>query len=256
MFKIDIVGTGSDGNCIIIDDDLVIDLGVKKKEFIEHFDGEVGSQKEQKERLIQLLDDKSAYLITHRHGDHIQVPILNVLDKDKPWALLRKLYANESVANHIPKKSKQLAKFKLGDGHLLKPDIEFEIAGKQTYHIKTFKLEHDVENQGFIITNEAGETLVYATDTSTMKHCPRSSDGYDVIMLEGNYDEDKIDTDLVSEDPAVADRALRNLRHLSVQAFEDFVRKNSKSSTIVYQLHESVEYGLASDFVSPDELKN
>lgn len=257
-FEIDIIGTGSSGNCIIIDNDLIIDVGVPKKRIIAHFDGEeaVEAMKptEQNNRLVEILGEKSAIFITHRHGDHLQLPVLNVLDKQRPWLLKNMVHTNQSVVDFIKERSKQLSGFEIAN--VINEDSQFEIVGKtQTYKISTFRLVHDVPNQGFIIENELGETLLYATDTSTMQFVPTGR--YDYLLVEGNYDENKIEFDieqsLTNADldektaKAMADRALRNLRHLSVQQFEDFVRRNMKPTSIIYQLHESEGFGIRSD---------
>ena len=181
MFKVDIIGTGSTGNAVVIDDKLLIDCGLT-------FD-----------KLGDKVMGIEHIFITHRHGDHIKVPTLSKIYKDRPWVLL-----------------------------------------------ETFKLYHDVPNQGFVITNEDGETLLFATDTNSMISAPRRK--YDYLVVEGNYDEDKVVEASLSDDDITAMRAQRNLRHLSVQSFENFVRAHSKEDSVIYQLHESDTFGVSSEF--------
>lgn len=272
-FNIEIVGTGSKGNCIIIDNDIVIDVGLPFTTL--------------KSKLL----NASAILITHRHGDHLKLPNINQLLNERPWLVKYRLYTNKNVVDKIHE-TKNLVNTPISEKNIIDENSQFIIKGKtQTYKVKTFALVHDVPNQGFIIENEKGETLIYATDTETMEYAPNEK--FDYILVEGNYDEDKINDDLdfelnflnifkqyvdegkLSEDYdnlsddeildliatdmsetiteiqnkvfSMIDRANRNSRHLSVQKFENFCRKHSKPDTIIYQLHESEGFGLRSD---------
>lgn len=276
-FDINIIGTGSSGNCIVINDELVIDIGLSYS------------------TLKDVLDNPKtkAIFVTHRHIDHLQPSNINQLRINRPWAIKYKLYTNANVLEKI-RENKNLTSFNVGNPNkqIIDEHSEFEIKSeKHHYKIRTFKLVHDVPNQGFVITNELGESLVYATDTETMEYAPNEK--FDYILVEGNYDEDKVNEDLdfeynflrlfrqyedegeipegyddLSDDEvldlvatdlsefvdklqdeviALIDRADRNSRHLSVQAFEDFCRKHSKPNTVIYQLHESEGFGLRSD---------
>ena len=272
-FNIEIVGTGSKGNCIVLDDEIVIDVGLPFTTL--------------KSKLLTA----SAILITHRHGDHLKLPNINQLVIERPWFVKYRVYTNQNVVDKIHE-TKNLTNVTIDENNIIGENSAFTIKGKsQTYKVKTFKLVHDVPNQGFVIENENGETLIYATDTETMEFAPNEK--FDYILVEGNYDEDKINDDLdfelnflnifkqyledgllsenydnLSDDEildliatdmsetiteiqakvfSMIDRATRNSRHLSVQKFEDFCRKHSKPNTIIYQLHESEGFGLRSD---------
>ena len=126
--------------------------------------------------------------------------------------------------------------------------FEFEANGNK-YEVETYPLYHDVENQGFIFTKN-GKTLIHATDTATMKDAPKRK--YDVILVEGNYDESKVIENLQSDVYELRRRASRNLRHLSIQAHENFVKAHSHEDTIAIMLHESYDYGLGIS----DDLKS
>ena len=128
---------------------------------------------------------------------------------------------------------------------------DFEIKmGDDTYRVETYPLYHDVENQGFVFTKNGQSTLIHATDTSTMKDAPQIQ--YDIILVEGNYDESKLIEYLQSEDRNTRYRAARNLRHLSIQAHENFVKSHSHPETQSLMLHESYDFGLGMS----DELKD
>lgn len=276
-FDINIIGTGSSGNCIVINNELVVDIGLSYS------------------TLKDVLDNPNtaAIFVTHRHIDHLQPSNINQLRINRPWLIKYKLYTNANVLDKI-RENKNLTNFNVGnpDKQIIDEHSQFEIKTKNhTYNIQTFKLVHDVPNQGFVIKNELGESLIYATDTETMEYAPNEK--FDYILVEGNYDEDKVNEDLdfdynfvrlfrqaeedgeipegyenLTDDEvldlvatdlsdfvddlqnkviALIDRANRNSRHLSVQEFEDFCRKHSKPTSIIYQLHESEGFGLRSD---------
>ena len=64
------------------------------------------------------------------------------------------------------------------------------------YQLKTYKLVHDVENYGLVFTNlDTGKTLIHATDTETMKYAPEGK--YDTLLIEGNYEEERLDKAVV-----------------------------------------------------------
>jgi conserved hypothetical protein len=230
MFKVDIIGTGSTGNAVVIDDKLLIDCGLT-------FD-----------KLGDKVMGVEHIFITHRHGDHIKVPTLSKIYKDRPWVLREGLHCNSDVAEFIKLKNNSRFKFEVPSKNIFTEHgfhFDIELGGKK-YHIETFKLYHDVPNQGFVITNEDGETLLFATDTNSMISAPRRK--YDYLVVEGNYDEDKVVEASLSDDDITAMRAQRNLRHLSVQSFENFVRAHSKEDSVIYQLHESDTFGVSSEF--------
>lgn len=227
-FKINIINTGSNGNAILIDDAIMIDCGLPFKTLKEY-------------NILDL----DVLFITHRHGDHLNMSVLRNIDKLRPWNKLSSMiYTNKDVAEKINTDKKLQDKVKNIIAH---GDI-FEItANNKIYKVEVFKCAHDVENTGFVFTNEENETLIFATDTSTMKYAPNML--YDYIVVEGNYDEVKLKTDQLSDNYEVRRRAFRNLRHLSIQQFEDFVTNYSKPDSEVWQLHESNEYGAISRLI-------
>lgn len=249
-FNVNIVSTGSVGNCIVIDDYIVIDFGLP-----------YSPKDKTKVGCSDALSKAEVIFVTHRHGDHLNPAVVKRLHRERPNRLANQLYVNSDVLEKLytdddlnPNVSTPKAKtnsLELPTDHILTENSNFDItipSTGRTYNVQAFKLVHDVENQGFVFTNEEGETLVFATDTNTMEFAPRRL--FDYIVVEGNYDEDKVFDDMISDNYESRRRAVRNLRHLSIQQFEDFVMKNSHANTIVYQLHESGEYGVRSDLNS------
>ena len=73
-FKINIIGTGSSGNCVVIDNSIVIDCGLPIK------------------KIGQTVINADAIFITHRHSDHLNLSILHHLYRKAPWKLTQSLY--------------------------------------------------------------------------------------------------------------------------------------------------------------------
>lgn len=242
MFKIDVKYTGSKGNVTIIDDSIMIDCGVAYK------------------YVADVMPTIDKIFITHRHDDHLKLTALKQMYKRMPWKLENDIFMNEDTWNHaiekvgdkIPIEQMKNGKnvLRTTSGEMVKNNIKdnitttFTSSGRE-YSITTFELDHDVENQGFILTNDKNETLVYATDTSHLNYLPKSQ--YDYLVIEGNYDQQKMMEGLGSDDPNEVNRAVRNMRHLSIQDFIDIIYSHSHEDTEVYQLHESDTYGSNSE---------
>lgn len=223
---IEIVATGSSGNFNVIDDVIAIDCGVKR------------------DIVKPYMPKLEHVLISHQHGDHISLPVLRMFKREKP-GLLSNVHVNKSTREMVFKHDADIAERLCG--WLLAHSHRVLKTSKGDYHVRTFRLYHDVENQGFVITSPNGERLVHATDTCTMQSAPEEM--YDYILVEGNWDESKLLESLAGDD-AEAFRASRNLRHLSVQSFMKYVDSHSHSDTVVYQLHESAAYGVRADMLT------
>ena len=229
-FKVEILGTGSTGNAVLIDDTIMIDcgLGVNK--------------------LLPYLQNVRHLFITHRHSDHLNISVLKNIAKKVSESIIRfGLHVNSDCYNMIERKAPEIAEMIESERLTSHSLLDLKIDGVE-YKIETYPLYHDVENQGFVITKN-GKTLIHATDTSTMKDAPNRQ--FDVILVEGNYDESKLIEYLKSDDREVRYRAARNLRHLSIQAHENFVKSHSHPETVSLMLHESYDFGLG----MTDELK-
>lgn len=230
-FDVQILGTGSTGNAVLIDDCILLDCGMGVR------------------KLMPYLTNVRHLFITHRHSDHLNISVLkNIAKKISPSIIRHGLHVNSDCYDLIALKAPDLAEIIETDRLTGSSKLDFEVRGVR-YEIETYPLYHDVENQGFVIRKN-GKTLIHATDTSTMQDAPKGQ--YDMILVEGNYDESKLIEYLSSDDREVRYRAARNLRHLSIQAHENFVKSHSHKDTIAIMLHESYDFGLG----MTDELKS
>ena len=243
MFDIEVINSGSDGNAVMIDDCILIDFGLAYK------------------HVGKYMNKADVIIVTHRHGDHFHLQAFKMFLKKNSFKVRNVMYMNKDVANHIDEKLENSdLSFVPKRENILKTntfqDSTLEVyelnTKKGKYKMEIFRLVHDVENQGIILTNENGETLIYATDTETMEYAPKGRK-YDYILVEGNYDEQKVLEAMKSLDLERVRRSQFNERHLSLSEFENFVKKHSKPNTKVWQLHISSEFGTLSKLIDTED---
>lgn len=239
---VQVINTGSRGNAYIIDGHILIDCGVPAK-------------------LIKpYVDCIDAVFISHRHGDHIKHPPLNLIARERPKVIRDSFYANSDVHAKIaadgPAFGSAIGTPPLGDDE----SYVSLTTRRASYVVTSFPLVHDVPNNGFVFFNvDTGERLIYVTDTETLDCLPDDVRGqsFNVFMIEGNWDEDRIFDVLDSGDDALKDRAARNMRHLSIQDMWEFCRARIFPGVCVYQIHKSDDFGTdIVDLVCETDVQN
>ncbi len=214
-FNGEIVCSGSSGNMTIIDEKICIDAGVKVKTV----------------KGLKL----NVVLYTHRHGDHLQLPALKQIIKTNPEIVI---FCNKDTHNKIVENKilhNNVIVINTGDIY----DIEIL---DNKYSIQVVKMEHDVECHGFIIENQFGDRLLYATDTITTKHVPNDLK-FDVVLLEANYCLKKIKEMIGIMKPNHRARLNENLsRHLSRQDNRLFLARQTNKDFYSYDMHKSGQF--------------
>jgi phosphoribosyl 1,2-cyclic phosphodiesterase len=151
--KFKIIGSGSTGNCFLINEDLMIDIGLDYT-------------------TIKPCMGKVKYLLlTHKHSDHLNL------------TALRKLYV---AVNPVVICGEWLVE----DIKLFNPTI-VETGKVYTfvdYKISPIQLYHDVLNCGYRIMQN-GHKHLHITDTATLEGI--KAYGYDTASIECNHDENK-----------------------------------------------------------------
>ena len=154
-----IINSGSDGNCLILDNIIAIDMGVSYKKLSPYV------------KKLQIV------LLTHRHCDHFNKKTIKRLAIDRPtlrfgcceWLI------KELIDCGVQKKNIDLLNF----GRL--------------YNYKKFKLSvdklyHDVPNCCYKL-NIGNYKVIYATDTNRINHIVAKN--YDYYFIEGNYENEE-----------------------------------------------------------------
>ena len=155
-----VISTGSSGNAVVINDDILIDCGVPFKV------------------LQSVKQDIKLVLLTHIHADHFKVSTIRSLHKERPtlrfacceWLVHHLLYAG------VDKRCIDV--LSLGSIYA------YKLGNERTTQIRPFMLVHDVPNCGYSITDK-DEKIFYATDTGTLEHIKARN--YDFYLIEGNH---------------------------------------------------------------------
>lgn len=207
-----ILGSGSSGNAIILDN-ILIDCGVSYK------------------KLEPYIRQLTAVCMTHSHKDHLNPAAVKKLAKERPslWWICGEhltgdlLTCGVRAAKIVPLKSGQ--KCVLSD-----------------FCAEVVKLYHDVMNVGYKL-NLSGIRIFYATDTATLDGI--EAKGYDLYLIEANYGEDEI-RERIRQKKAdglycYEERVLRT--HLSREQAEAWLAENAgqDSKYMFIHIHEERE---------------
>lgn len=153
-----IIATGSSGNAVILNGNILIDCGVSFRSLRPY---------------IRQLD---IVLLTHIHSDHFQAPTVRRLADARPalrFACCEWL-APECLLCGIT----QLDMLRIGKTY-----------DYGAFQVSPVRLYHDVPNCGWRVFR-GGEKAIYCTDTATLDGI--SARGYDLYLIEANYTEDDI----------------------------------------------------------------
>lgn len=153
--------------------------------------------------------DLSGCLITHEHNDHCKAAV----DLSKAGV---DIYASQGtldaleVSTHRAKPIQALKQFTLG-----------------TWSILPFDVRHDVaEPLGFLIGSQAGEKLLFATDTY---YVPYRFTGLTHIMVECNYSLQIVNENVREGRLPVAMKKRLLRSHFGLENVKDFIRANDLS---------------------------
>lgn len=186
---IKVLGSSSDGNCYIVNGELLLDAGVPIKEIKKGLDFNVSNVK--------------GALITHSHKDHSKaVPDLVSMGID--------CHMGNKTFEEIP----------IMNGHRIVDSLhQFRIGD---YIILPFEVNHDVQCLGYLIQDmRTKEKLLFATDTY---YLPYEFKGVNYYLIEANYSEkilqEKIE--IGSIHPTLAKRTYHS--HFSIENCVDFLK--------------------------------
>lgn len=201
-----IIATGSTGNAVLINDSILIDIGVPWKK-IEPYANQV--------ELV---------LTTHQHGDHFRPSTVRTFHKQHPatrwgcceWMVgpLLEVGVDKRVIDVITP-----GWFQYGDGIMLKAD----------------EIPHNVRNCAWHVL--AGEALFYATDCSSLDGI--TARGCDLYMIEANHRSAEIEARIAAKraagEFAYEVEAAKN--HLSEEQALDWLAANMGQKSRYVFLH-------------------
>ena len=206
-----IISTGSIGNAVVLNNNILIDCGVPYK------------------KIEPYVKDIRLVLLTHEHGDHFNTKTILKIHKERPtvrfgcgrW-LLPKL-------------------IELGVSPL---SIDIYDAGKsygyKYFSITPFELVHNVRNMGYKIHLPEGKKVLYATDTGSMIGI--EAKGYDLYFVEANYEDEEIKQRIAEKKKAglysYEEHAIHN--HLSRARCDDWLYANMGNHSEYIYMHQHV----------------
>lgn len=204
MITITTLASSSRGNCYRIDDGstpLLLECGIPYREIRRQF----------KFRMSEF----AACLVSHEHKDHSKA-IADVMKAGIDCYMSKGTAKVLNISGHRVKIVQPLQQFHIG-----------------TWTILPFETQHDAaEPLGYLLANQAGEKLLFATDTYYIKY---RFQGLTHIMVETNYAIDilkaNIETGAVND--AMAKRLLQS--HFSLDNVKEFFRANDLSQ--VKEIH-------------------
>ncbi len=208
MGKVNIISSGSRGNAVLYHNSILVDCGVSYA------------------KLEPFVRQISIVLLTHSHGDHINIKTLQRLQYERPSVRIGCcgwLLPLLSGLNNIDLYEVGMV-YNYGD-----------------FKVSPFKLYHDVPNCGYRIY-KGEHRILHATDTAHLEGI--SAKGYDLYAIEANYDEEKVEQAIVeAQERGEYCHAYGSVQsHLSWQSAMRFYEANKKETSQIVELHKSEHY--------------
>ena len=201
-----IINSGSDGNCLIIENKIAIDMGVSYKKLSPYV------------KTLQIV------LLTHIHCDHFNKKTIKRLAADRPtlrfgcceWLI------KDLVGCGVEKKNIDVLTIgKIYDYRIFKVSID--------------KLYHDVPNCCYKLKLGTIK-IIYATDTNRIDHIVAKN--YDYYFIEGNYEnEEELHNRAIDN---FYENRVKNTHLSKVQATEWLIKNMGDNSKYIF-MHEHKE---------------
>lgn len=217
--NIQVIASGSKGNCYIVSDGktkVLLDAGIPFRDIYLACNFNTTS-----------ID---GVLITHEHKDHCRA-VKELLMRGV------KVYTAEGTKRALHEVLDQI--------HIVKALKKFKVG---TFEVLPFDVEHDAaEPLGFLlISSETHESLLYFTDTYYIKY---SFMGVNYIMGECNYSAEIAKERIANGELAEAQYKRLVRSHMSIETFIDFLKASDTSKVKqIYLLHMSDGNGNEAEF--------
>ena len=211
-----IISTGSKGNAVILNGEILIDCGVPYKS------------------IKPYVKDLKLVLLTHIHSDHFKPETIRKLASERPTLRFGcgKWLAQSLIACGVQK-------WRID---VYPPNIRNRYT--KDFEIAMIPLIHNVQNCGYKL-HINGEKIFYATDCNSLDGIDAKD--YDLYMVEANYEDSEIQ-ERIAEKEANGEyvyeyQVLHN--HLSKQKADDFIIRNQGESSRFVYLHGHIDFNEA-----------
>lgn len=209
--KYKIIGSSSKGNCIIVEDFLMLDCGVSYK------------------KLENYLKKVKLIFISHVHKDHLLPATIKKITYEHPT--IKFLCGSEVVVEKLVKDSY----VPMRNIFILKPNVWFNLGALK---VKLEQLEHDTPNYA-IKFEIKGKKGIYIVDTANVDNIKAKD--YDLFLIEANYDEQTLKEHIYRcENPDELYYLYRvPVTHLSYQDANSFLIENMSNTSEYCYIHKS-----------------
>lgn len=209
-----IISTGSKGNAVVINDQILIDCGVPYK------------------LLKPVVKSLELVLLTHIHSDHFKPATVRALHRERPtlrfgcceWMVVPLLEAG--VDKRVI--------------DVYGPTNDFRWFSYWGFSIKPVPLFHNVPNCGYRIWI-GGEYIFYATDTRTLDDIEAKD--YDLYMIEANHTRAELE-ERIAEKQAKGEFSYEisaASNHLSQEQAEDWLYQQMGPNSKYVFLHQHTD---------------
>lgn len=223
MIDVKVISTGSKGNAVFLDGQILIDCGVPFSKLADA--GVVGQIK--------------YIFLTHQHKDHLNVTTLKRLLFENP--LIRVIY-NRYLVKPIADSFHCSSPFLFINRSFLTEINKWYAIGDIRFG--AVPLHHDVPNCAWKIHFMRPQGIfkvIYATDTANLDGV--AAKGYDLFLVEANYDKEELIERIKEKREngqyVYEDRVFRT--HLSRQQCDEFIVQNMSANSRCVYLHQHEE---------------
>ena len=203
-----IISTGSKGNAVILNGEILIDCGVPYKSIKPYVKG------------LKLV------LLTHIHSDHFKPETIRKLAAERPSLRFGcgKWLLSSVIACGVRKSNIDIYTPNLKNRYT--DDLQLIM----------IPLKHNVSNCGYKLFLN-GEKIFYATDCNNLDGIDAKN--YDLYMIEANYEDSEIQERIAEKEAAgqyVYEYQVLN-NHLSKQKADNFIAENAGDKSRFVYLH-------------------
>jgi Cft2 family RNA processing exonuclease len=209
--KYEIINSGSDGNCIIINGNFMIDCGVSYK------------------RIKNLLKNIKLIFVSHSHSDHLNKKTIKQITYNFPT--IKFVVGSTDLVNTLVEHSNVNKK----NIYALPSNKWFDLG---MLKVKLEQLEHDVPNH--LIKFQIGAKKgVYIVDTNSVKNIKAKD--YDLFLIEANYKKEILEKHKQEKNENDEYNHLYRVEntHLSYEEANDFLIENMKGDSQFEYIHQS-----------------
>lgn len=206
--KIDILQSGSSGNCVILNKIIALDMGVTWN------------------KVSPYIKDLQLVFISHEHSDHFKDSTIKRITLERPairfsggeW-LYSKFISSGVLKQNID---------------VLEADTQYNYGA---FQIEPVELFHDVPNFGLKILMN-GEKAIYITDTGYIDSIQAKD--FELYMVEANHNEEKIKERIVNKQKTgeFIYEYRSSKYHLSKEQAEKWISNNAGPNSKYVFLHQ------------------